>query len=185
MHVFGRWGGFDWDHRHPTQQLFRKVSPAGIEPVGFRVKSDLRNHCAIVQPRLYDSAMVTPITLAVCQFVASHLLKPPEVAPGLQAGADCEAHGPQAPRLWASGGVQVLVSTAHRVTTPGRGVLGPWGPGMQGCLGPPRRLHAALAGRDLGGARGRRVMVACMGSAGFASRGDDIWSDRAARGSCQ
>jgi hypothetical protein len=37
-------GGFDWDHRHPTRQLFRKVSPAGIEPVGFRVKSDLRNH---------------------------------------------------------------------------------------------------------------------------------------------
>jgi hypothetical protein len=38
-------GGFDWDHpTHPTQQLFRKVSLAGIEPVGFRVnlKSDLR-----------------------------------------------------------------------------------------------------------------------------------------------
>jgi hypothetical protein len=31
--------------------------------VGFRVKSDLRNHCAIVQPRLYDSAVVTQITL--------------------------------------------------------------------------------------------------------------------------
>ncbi len=41
----------------------RKVSPAGIEPVGFRVKSDLRNHQAIVQPRLYDSLMVTQITL--------------------------------------------------------------------------------------------------------------------------
>jgi hypothetical protein len=27
-----------------------------LEPVGFRVKSNLRNHCAIVQPRLYDSA---------------------------------------------------------------------------------------------------------------------------------
>ena len=39
------------------------VSLAGIEPVGFRVKSDLRNHCAIVQPRLYDCAMVTQITL--------------------------------------------------------------------------------------------------------------------------
>jgi hypothetical protein len=33
------------------------MSLAGIEPVGFRVKSDLRSHCAIVQPRLYDSAM--------------------------------------------------------------------------------------------------------------------------------
>ena len=40
-----------------------RVSLAGIEPVGFRVKSDLRNHCAIVQPRLYDSAMFTQITL--------------------------------------------------------------------------------------------------------------------------
>ncbi len=28
-------------------------------------KSDLRNHCAIVQPRLYDSAMVTQITGAL------------------------------------------------------------------------------------------------------------------------
>ena len=41
------------------------VSLAGIEPVGFRVKSDLRNHCAIVHPRLYDCAMVTQITLGV------------------------------------------------------------------------------------------------------------------------
>ena len=41
-----------------------RVSLAGIEPVGFRVKSDLRNHQAIVQPRLYDSLMVTRITLA-------------------------------------------------------------------------------------------------------------------------
>ena len=40
-----------------------RVSLAGIEPVGFRVKSDLRNHQAIVQPRLYDSAMVTQIIL--------------------------------------------------------------------------------------------------------------------------
>jgi hypothetical protein len=31
--------------------------------VGFRVKSNLRNHQAIVQPRLYDSAVVTQITL--------------------------------------------------------------------------------------------------------------------------
>ena len=31
--------------------------------MGFRVKSDLRNHQAIVQPRLYDSLMVTQITL--------------------------------------------------------------------------------------------------------------------------
>ncbi len=28
----------------------------------FRFKSDLRNHQAIVQPRLYDSLMVTQIT---------------------------------------------------------------------------------------------------------------------------
>ncbi len=47
----------------------RKVSLAGIEPVGFRVKSDLRNHQAIVQPRLYDmrnhQAIVQPRTTAV------------------------------------------------------------------------------------------------------------------------
>ena len=40
-----------------------RMSLAGIEPVGFRVKSDLRNHQAIVQPRLYDCLMVTQITL--------------------------------------------------------------------------------------------------------------------------
>ena len=39
------------------------MSLAGIEPVGFRTKSDLRNHQAIVQPRLYDCLMVTQITL--------------------------------------------------------------------------------------------------------------------------
>ena len=39
-----------------------RVSPAGIEPgVGFRTKSDLRNHQAIIQPRLYDCLMVTQI----------------------------------------------------------------------------------------------------------------------------
>ncbi len=50
---------------HGSWQTFRKVSLAGIEPAGFRVKSDLRhgNHQAIVQPRLYDSLMVTQITL--------------------------------------------------------------------------------------------------------------------------
>jgi hypothetical protein len=48
-------------HR-PTQ---RRVPPAGIEPVGSRTttvtssKSDLRNHQAIIQPRLYDCLMVT------------------------------------------------------------------------------------------------------------------------------
>jgi hypothetical protein len=45
------------------RSFFRSVSPAGIEPVGFRTKSDLRNHQAIVQPRLYDYLMVTQITL--------------------------------------------------------------------------------------------------------------------------
>jgi hypothetical protein len=34
-----------------VQQLFRRVPLAGIEPVGFRVKSDLRNHQAIAQQR--------------------------------------------------------------------------------------------------------------------------------------
>jgi hypothetical protein len=45
--------------------------------VGFRVKSDLRNHQAIVQPRLYDSLMVTQITLQVLDFC--------DVSPGLAA----------------------------------------------------------------------------------------------------
>ncbi len=47
------------------QTFYVRASLAGIEPVGFRVKSDLRNHQAIVQPRLYDSLMVTQITLPV------------------------------------------------------------------------------------------------------------------------
>ena len=37
-----------------SQNFSVRVSLAGIEPVGFRVKSDLRNHQAIVQPRLPD-----------------------------------------------------------------------------------------------------------------------------------
>ena len=38
---------------------------AGTEPVGFRVKSDLRNHCAIVQPRmvLHCKWFMLPMTL--------------------------------------------------------------------------------------------------------------------------
>ena len=40
-----------------------RMSLAGIEPVGFRVKSDLRNHQAIVQPRLYDSQ----VSMARCR----------------------------------------------------------------------------------------------------------------------
>ena len=34
----------------------------GLEPIELK-KSDSRNHCAIVQPRVYDCAMVTQITL--------------------------------------------------------------------------------------------------------------------------
>ncbi len=52
----------------------RRMGPlnAGLhwQPVGtFRFKSDLRNHQAIVQPRLYDSLrlMVTQITLTPSQ----------------------------------------------------------------------------------------------------------------------
>jgi hypothetical protein len=50
----------------PYSAFFVRVSLAGIEPVGFRVKSDLRNHQAIVQPRLYACLMVTQITLLCC-----------------------------------------------------------------------------------------------------------------------
>ncbi len=45
------------------EAFYVRASLAGIEPVGFRTKSDLRNHQAIVQPRLYDCLMVTQITL--------------------------------------------------------------------------------------------------------------------------
>ena len=42
--------------RQVPENFFVRMSVAGIEPVGFRVtftvKSDLRNHQAIVQPRL-------------------------------------------------------------------------------------------------------------------------------------
>ena len=51
-----------------SQNFSVGVSLAGIEPVGFRVKSDSRNHQAIVQPRLYDSLMVTRITLLVLRW---------------------------------------------------------------------------------------------------------------------
>ena len=50
----------------PRSAFYASVSLARIERVGFRVKSDLRNHQAIVQPRLYDPrlpVMVTQITL--------------------------------------------------------------------------------------------------------------------------
>ncbi len=49
--------------------------------MGFRVKSDLRNHQAIVQPRLYDSLMVTQITLTARQ----------DRRPGGQLGRDASA----------------------------------------------------------------------------------------------
>ena len=39
--------------RVPYAAFSVRVSLAGIEPVGFRTKSDLRNHQAIIQPRLY------------------------------------------------------------------------------------------------------------------------------------
>ena len=38
-------------HRHPTQ-LFRKSVRGKNRTQGVRVKSDLRDHCATVQPRL-------------------------------------------------------------------------------------------------------------------------------------
>ncbi len=65
--------------------FLRKVSLAGIEPVGFRVKSDLRNHQAIVQPRLYDSLMVTQITLGLltCELKVPPLVPSPLSGRGL------------------------------------------------------------------------------------------------------
>ncbi len=47
-----------------AQPIERPASEGpGPEARGGSLKSDLRSHCAIVQPRLYDSAVVTQITL--------------------------------------------------------------------------------------------------------------------------
>ncbi len=72
------------------RSFFRRVSPAGIEPVGFRTKSDLRNHQAIIQPRLYDCLMVTQITLKT------------ESPHGLLSGPDRRRVRSEAP-AWAAG----------------------------------------------------------------------------------
>jgi hypothetical protein len=45
------------EHRSPI------VQSGFVASTRARLKSDLRNHQAIVQPRLYDSLMVTQITL--------------------------------------------------------------------------------------------------------------------------
>ena len=57
-------GGFDWatDTRLGNFSVQRPRQESNPYP-GCRVKSDLRSQCAIVQPRLYDSALVTHITL--------------------------------------------------------------------------------------------------------------------------
>ena len=63
-------------HTGSIQHFSVRVSLEGIEPVEFRVKSDLRNHQAIVQPRLkrkgstgsLQSLMVTQITLKTERF---------------------------------------------------------------------------------------------------------------------
>ncbi len=58
--------------------------------MGFRVKSDLRNHQAIVQPRLYDSLMVTQITLVLGSSTVlrcrSTTLELPEASRGFFSG---------------------------------------------------------------------------------------------------
>jgi hypothetical protein len=65
-------------HRPGLRSFFRRVSPAGIEPVGFRTKSDLRNHQAIIQPRLSsDSSSAFGIELVefvsnACKITTSH-----------------------------------------------------------------------------------------------------------------
>jgi hypothetical protein len=45
-------------YQEPFRRLFRNASLARIEPVKFRVKSDLRNHRAIVQPRWLHKALL-------------------------------------------------------------------------------------------------------------------------------
>ena len=53
----------DYVKRRITWQLFRKSVRGKNRTRGFRVKSDVRNRCANVQPRLYICASVTHITL--------------------------------------------------------------------------------------------------------------------------
>jgi hypothetical protein len=45
--------------------FFVRVSLAGIEPVGFRVKSDLRNHRAIVQPTQMPQCRFRPLNKGI------------------------------------------------------------------------------------------------------------------------
>ncbi len=63
----GEWGHHRTWRGAADQARFRNfdvgASLAGTEPVGFRVKSGLCNHQAIVQPRFFDCLMVTQITL--------------------------------------------------------------------------------------------------------------------------
>ncbi len=83
---------------HRLRLHLRKVSLAGIEPVGFRVKSDLRNHQAIVQPRLYDSLMVTQITLR-CLSVESALHVPEGKSAAPKGAWQCRQEGGLKPGL--------------------------------------------------------------------------------------
>jgi hypothetical protein len=66
-------------HHDATQAGSDKVLPLSLA-----LKSDLRNHQAIVQPRLYDCLMVTQITLQVKT----------EPGPGPHAGGfdSCQGH---------------------------------------------------------------------------------------------
>ncbi len=74
--------GYGGPLAHSRGNFSVTVSLAGIEPVGFRVKSDLRNHQAIVHPRLYyDCLMVTQITLMASS--VSHAM----ISTGLSPGA--------------------------------------------------------------------------------------------------
>jgi hypothetical protein len=61
-------------HTGSIQHFSVRVSEslAGIEPVEFRVKSDLRNHQVIARPRLYDHLMVTQITLRTSEPDSEH-----------------------------------------------------------------------------------------------------------------
>jgi hypothetical protein len=54
---------------------------AGIEPVGFRVKNDLRNHRAIVQPRLYDCSMVTQLEITQIACEGARMIEPMQPDP--------------------------------------------------------------------------------------------------------
>ncbi len=65
--------------------------------MGFRTKSDLRNHQAIIQPRLYDCLMVTQVTLLEKQQKSQSVVpqQPPRRDGAVQSTTELEVAEPE------------------------------------------------------------------------------------------